>query len=336
MLFITNSIVFPQAIQRKRTREHAERVIQAANEKEEGQQAPPVTVLPAPKPAVMNVDVQMVLSGKDLKTFAEAKSNAVNRVIDGSPLWLYIKFNGKLGDYVFTTIDTEEPGKLKYLLYAEIGPQGDVTAPYQNLLQFSKEELAANELKISLAPGMFGRNSSISLFLTSTAALKPGVWNNELRLANAPGFPRSPDAHLAKYAITLNLSEGPAKYRKSSDEYDSIILRGTSDVTKMPVPGTFFSEPVKSQILAKLSAEGITPVKLYFSGDDWTVFTTGSFFTMKKSRKTFATYTYQKGANCLYGVAEVLQTYDSFNSKFGESTINLTNGLPATCSALNG
>ncbi len=81
-----------------------------------------------PKAAVMNVDVQVVLSRADHKTFAEAKAASISRVTDGEPLWLYVKFNGKLGDYVLTQPDPEEPAKTRYVLFTEIGPQGDVTA----------------------------------------------------------------------------------------------------------------------------------------------------------------------------------------------------------------
>lgn len=337
MLLVTSLPTFAQFEQRKRSRERIDRMIQANKDREDAERASETgaPALPKPKAAVMNVDVQVVLSGKEFKTFAEAKPSAISKVADGTPLWLYIKFNGKLGDYVFTTPNPEEPGKLKYLLFAEIGPQGDVTALNQYLLQFSKEDLAAIELKINLAPGLFGRNKSMPVFLTSAADRKPGVWNNEFRLANSPGLPRSPTAHLAKTNLALDFAGGPAKYRQMNTEYDSIILRGTADVTKMPVPGTFFSDPLKSQITGKLNTEGITPAKFYFSGDDWTTFSVGSMMSMKQNRKVFATYTYQKGENCFYGVAEILQTYNSFESKYGESTINLTKDFPITCAELN-
>lgn len=336
-LLVTSLPVLGQSEQRRRSRERIDRMVKATEEREAaekgGTRAEPG--LPMPKAAVMNVDVQAVLSGKELKTFAEAKLSPVSRVTDGAPLWLYVKFNGKLGDYVSTVPNEDEPGKLKYLLYAEVGPQGDVTALNQYVLQFSKEELAANELKINLAPGLFGRNKSMPIFLTTAAGVKPGVWNNEFRLANSAGLPRSPAANLTKTNIALDFAGGLEKYRKMEAEYDSIILRGSPDLTKMPVAGTFFSEPVQSEIAAKLKAEGVTPVKFYFSGDDWATSTSGSMMAMKQNRQVFASYTYQKGETCFYGVAAVVQTYSSFNSKFGESVITFTNDLPISCAALN-
>lgn len=337
MLLVTSLPALGQFDQRRRSRDRIDRMVKANEEREAAEKAGTgvATALSGPKPAILNVDVQAVLSSKDLKTFAEAKLAPANQVTDGTPLWLYIKFNGKLGDYVSTVPNADEPGKLKYLLYAEVGPQGDVTALNQYVLQFAKEDLAATEAKINLAPGLFGRNKSIPVFLTAAAAARPGVWQNEFRLANSSGIPRSPAANLTKTNITLDFAGGLEKYRKMKSEYDSVILRGTSDLTKMPVAGTFFREPIRVEIEAKLKSEGITPAKLYFSGDDWETSTSGSMLAMKQNRQVFAVYTYQKGETCFYGVAEVTQTYSPFNSKYGESVINLTNDLPLSCAALN-
>ena len=312
-----------------------DRSIQAENEKERIRREEQNGIaIPKPKAAVMNVDVQIVLSRVEYKTFAEAKPNAASRVADGEPLWLYVRFNGKLGDYVLTTLNPEDQTKLKYSLFAEVGPQGDVTALNQYLLQFTRDDLAASELKINLAPGLFGRNKSIPVFLKTAAGGKPGVWNNELRLANSPAVPRGVNDHLAKSAVTLDFSSGLAKYSKMAAQYDSIILRGTTDVAKMPIAGTFFSDPLKAQILNKLKSEGVTPVKFYFSGDDWTE-SAASTFNAKQIRKVFATYTYQKAKNCFYGVAEIVQIYDFMASKYGESTVNLQKDFPIQCIELN-
>jgi hypothetical protein len=108
--------------------------------------------LPVPKPAVMNVDVQMVLSKADVKTFAEAKAAEAKRVTDGDPLWMYVRFKSKLGDYVITTRNPEDREKLRYTLYAEVAPRGDITALHQYSILFAKEDLTATELKIGLAP----------------------------------------------------------------------------------------------------------------------------------------------------------------------------------------
>jgi hypothetical protein len=110
--------------------------------------------------------------------------------LDGEPLWLYLKFKSKLGDYVLATRDPEDREKLRYTMYAEIAPRGDVTALSQYAIQFTKEDLRATELKIGLAPAAFGRNKSIPVFLMVSSSAKPGVWNNEFRLTNSTTVPR--------------------------------------------------------------------------------------------------------------------------------------------------
>lgn len=322
---------FPQmqrSIERRNRAIRADEERQRRRNEEAGQPA-----ASKPKAAVMNVDVQVVLSRADHKTFAEAKAASISRVTDGEPLWLYVKFNGKLGDYVLTQPDPEEPAKTRYVLFTEIGPQGDVTALNQYLLQFTKEDLSSTELKINLAPGLHGRNKSVPVFLSTAKNARRGVWHNEFRIANSPAIPRGANDFLAKSAVFLDFSGGLAKYPKMSADYESIVLRGTPDTAKMPIAGTFFSAPVKAEVLEKLKAEGVTPVKFYFSGDIWSEYA-GSTFNMNRERKVFATYTYQQAKECLYGVAEVVQRYDNTISKFGTSEITLKK-KPIQCAELN-
>jgi len=134
--------------------------------------------------------------------------------------------------------------------------------------------------------------------------------------------------------IALDFSGGPAKYKRMASEYDSIVLRGTTDVAKMPVAGTFFSEGLRSAITQQLAAENIVPRKIYFSGDDWEEF--GSFgLQTSKSRRVFATFTYRRAEQCFYGIAEVTQNYDFMQSNFGESEIKLQKDLAVPCSEAN-
>ena len=305
-----------------------------AKEEKDEAEAAASTALPVPKPAVTNVDVLAVLTKSEYKTFDEAKVAQAKKVLDGEPLWLYLKFKSKLGDYVLTTRDPDDHEKLRYTMYAEIGPHGDVTALSQYTIQFNKEDLTATELKIGLAPPLFGRNKSIPVFLMASGSAKSGVWNNEVRLTNSTSFPRLPTANLAVVPVTLDLAGGAIKYKKLASEYDSIALRGTTDSSKLPVAGTFFSEPISAAVIAKLASENITPAKIYFSGDDWQEFGAGGF-GQTRLRKVFATYTYRNGESCMYGVAEVIQKYDLAQSKFGESDISLQKNLPAQCADVN-
>jgi len=286
--------------------------------------------LPTPRPAVKNVDVQGVLSTQEAKSFAEALLRPATRVADGETLWLYLKFKTRLGDYVLTTRDADDPSKLHYSLFTEIGPKGDVTALNQYLLQFTKDDLAATEIKINLAPGLTGRNRSIPLFLTAAGSAKPGLWANEIRISNQAAVPRDPNTSLATAAVVLDLKGGNAKYKKLDTDYDALILRGTTDLSIMPIAGTFYDAGVRDAVLAKLGLEGIKPANFYFAGDGWSEYM-GSTMAMKRERKAFAAYTYQKAAECLYGVATVVQKFDYMNDKFGPSEVSLTKDLAVPC-----
>lgn len=278
----------------------------------------------------MNVDVQIVLSKADHKTFAEAKAAEAKKIVDGDPLWMYIKFRGKLGDYVLTTRDPDDLERLQYTLFVEVAPRGDITALSQYSIRFVKEDLTASEVKINLAPGIFGRNKSTPVFLRTSGTANTGVWNNEFRLTNTVSIPRGLTDNLATTPVTLDFSGGIAKYRKMDSEYDSIVLRGSTDAAKMPVAGIFFSERVSTKITEKLAAENIRPLKIYFSGNDWQEF--ASFgMGMKKSRRIFATFTYQRGEGCFYGVAEVVENYDFLESEFGEPEIKFQKDFPVSC-----
>ncbi len=322
---------FPQ---RERYKRRVEQSIKTSEDRDHDRRLEESANLPVPKPAVMNVDVQVVLSKIDHKTFAEAKLAEAKKIVDGEPLWMYVKFKSKLGDYVLTTRHPDDPEKLRYTLFAEIGPSGDITAQSQYSIQFSKEDLPATELKISLAPGIFGRNKSIPVFLITSGAAKPGVWNNEFRLTNTIAMPRPLTSNLANVPVTLEFPGGAAKYKKMDSEYVSIILRGSADLAKMPIAGTFFNENLRLRLTEKLATENIKAEKIYFSGDDWQEF--GSFgLSMSKSRRVFATFTYRQADQCFYGVADVTENYDFMLSKFGEAEIKLQKDLPIPCAEVN-
>lgn len=329
LIWASNVAVFSQFEQMRRSRERMNKSIRT-DEKERRRAEERGESVPLPKPAVMNSDVQGILTSRDFKSFAEAKSAAVDRVADGENLWLYLKFKTKLGDYVLASRNAEDPAKLTYTLFAEIGPKGDVTALNQYVLQFAKEDLALAELKINLAPGLAGRNRSMPLFLTAAAAAKPGVWTNEIRISNIATIPRAPNGHLSATPFVLDLKGGNQKYRKINADYESIILRGTTDESVLPTAGSFFDKAVRDAVLARLAADGLLPSKLYFAGDNWSEYL-GSTMAMKRERKIFAVFTYTQAAKCFYGLAEAVQKYDYANGRFGQSEINLQKNLPIPC-----
>jgi len=291
------------------------------------------SALPKPKAARMNVDVRMTLSTKDHKAFDEAAAQSAEKLADGDSLFLYIKFNGKLGDYVLTVRDAENDDALRYLMFAEVAPAGDITALSHYVLEFTKEDLELREVKINLAPGAPGRNASIPVFVDVAGTRKAGVWNNELRLTNSQAIPRSPTDNLATAPIVLDLSGGAAKYPQVLAEYDSMILRGTTDLGRMPIPGSFYSLPLKNEVLVKLRTESIEPARFYFSGSGWAE-TGVSLLNPKRTRSVFAAYTYRREKDCFYGVAEVIQVFDAVKGSFATDAIKTQNGLPVPCTEI--
>jgi hypothetical protein len=334
LMTVVSGTAFGQIEQIGRKRSRIDQSLRTAEDVENERRAEEQGRLPAPKPAVLNVDVQIVLSKADVKTFAEAKLAEAKRVLDGDRLWMYVKFKSKLGDYVITSRDPDDREKLHYKLYAEVAPKGESAALHQITIEFAKEDLAATELKIGLAPAVFGRNKSLPLFLMMTGTTRSGVWNNDVRLTNNLNMPRALTDNLAIAPVVLDLSAGSTKYRKMESEYDSIVIRGTADVKKMPIAGSFVSDQLKVRLMERLAAEKIEPGKVYFSGDERQEF--ASFTpSLKKARKVFATFTYQTGEACFYGVAEILETFDLLQMKYGEPDFRFEKGLPIACSEVN-
>ena len=332
LLMIGSAVAYGQVNRNQRIRDRMEPKVRVAEEAD--RRAEEESKLPVPKPAVMNVDVQMVLSKADVKTFAEAKAAEAKRISDGDQLWMYLKFKSTLGDYVITTRNPEDQEKLQYTLYAEIGARGDLSALHQYTIRFAKEDLAASELKIGLAPGQLGRNKSIPLLLMLTNTTKSGVWNNEFRLTNSLVIPRDLTDNLATSPVAVDFSTGVAKYQKMGSEYDSLFLRGTTDVSKMPIAGTYFSTKLKDRIVENLAVQKIQPLKIYFSGDDWQE--SASFVpTLKKSRRVFATFTYQQGEECRYGLAEIVSTFDVTKDAYGDPEVRIQKDLPIGCAEAN-
>lgn len=286
------------------------------------------TSLPAFYPAAMNVDVQLALTKLEYKNFAEAKPNIAVQVADGDPAWLFVKFNGKLQKYVYTLRNAD--GTERYLIFVEYGPQGDSTAKSHSILEFRKDELTATELKFSLSPGKAGNNSSLAIFIKNVATSKPGRWNNELRLTNNPNFPRGINDYLAKTEFVADFTKSFTKYPKMLTTFDSMVLRDTTDETKLPIEGKFADTLVRTALVQQIAGEGIAPSRVYFAGDNWL-----EYSDMPTSQRQFRVITgifqYQKGTSCLYGTATLTQPYIAMDERYGESTITLKKDMTTPC-----
>lgn len=333
-LFLISGEITAQFPQMRRTEERRQRAIEADEKRQrELEESRSSTALPKPKPAVLNQDVRIVLANRDVRSFAEASNNQVKKIADGESLWLYVKFKTKLGDYVLTLPDPENQPGLMYRLYAEIAPQNDPTALGQYVLQFSKEDLEKTELKINLSPGMPGRNAAIPIFLDVAATRRPGVWSNDFRLTNTTLIPRAATENLAIANVVFEFPGRVTKYPGLRDDFESMVLRGTTDLAALPIIGSFYSLPIKTTIVARLKAVGITPVRFYFASDNWSEHGASMLFPEKR-RTVYAAYTYRKSEDCFYGVAEFKQKFDSSAGQFVDDSIKFANDLAIECSKL--
>ena len=333
-LFLISGEITAQFPQMRRAEERRQRAIEADEKRQrELEEARSSTALPKPKPAVLNQDVRIVLANRDVRSFAEASSNSIKKIADGESLWFYVKFKTRLGDYVRTLPDPENQPGLIYRLYAEIAPQNDPTALGQYVLDFSKDDLELTELKINLSPGMPGRNAAIPIFLDVAATRRPGVWSNEFRLTNTTLIPRAATENLAIAIVVFEFPGRVTKYPKMREEFESMVLRGTTDVAALPIAGSFYSLPIKTKILARLKADGILPVRFYFPSDGWSEHGASMLFP-EKQRKLYAAYTYKKGGNCFYGIAEFKQKFDSSAGLFVDDSIKMSIDFALPCSQI--
>lgn len=314
--------------ERERRQAEAERRREAQNEQELAAR----DAVPRPRAAMMNVNVQMALTTANAKNFEEARARAAKRVSDGETLWMHLKFQGKLGDYVLTFRD-EESGTLRYVLYAETGPQDDPTALAKYVIEFAKEDLASSEIVVSLTPLSPGQKLSTPVLLATAATRQPGIWNSELRITNNPIIPRAPTDNLAKLSFALDLGQGNGRYSGLWAGFHDFGMSGPAADTALPVARSFYSLPIKTAIQNHLTEKGIEPVRFFFAQDHW-LETLPSATSKVRERNITAIFTYKKGEECFFGSATAGQTYSLLNSKFDDAKIDSRVGMPLDCKEL--
>lgn len=336
IVFAEGVAVFAQRQRDTRVQRRRDSIVQSNREREQAARDARIArenAVPKPKPAVMNVDVQAVISSQNLDSFETARRNPATRIEDGDELWLYVRFNGKLGDYAYTVREPEIGGAIRYLMFADVGPQNDSTVQARFLLEFGPNDLAKSELKINLAPGRVGKHASIPVLLFAARNREPGIWKNELRLSNAVNVVRPREQNLAVAPVILDFSNGSDRYRAMLENYDSIILRGTTDAAQLPIPGMFYSLPLKNRVISMLAAQSIAPARFFFSGDNWMESSVFEGFPVR-SRKVFAAFTYRRGGSCFYGFAEIIQNFDFEAGNFNEAIIKPQLDFPLSCKLL--
>lgn len=324
---------FAQIEQSKRQRQRVEQMIKADEERQaeerlrRGDMEP---IPPRPKPARMNIDVQSVIATEDVATFAQAKLKETKKIVDGQPLWLYVKFNGKLGDYVYAVNDRNNRGKFKYMLFVEVGPQNGITSHSQYLMHFTEDELKQTEIKLNLTSGTPGHNRSMPVLLRAAAAAKKGLWNNELRISNTSTFPRTMMDHVAKSPITFAFAQDPAKYGQLNAAYDSMVMRGSTDTRVLPLRSQFYNEQFGGELRSRLTSKGIDPQEIYFFSDGWVSFLP-SKMTSAIGDKLTGVFTYKKGEQCFYGITDISRVYDNEKMAFNEAEYKETLDIKTEC-----
>jgi hypothetical protein len=129
--------------------------------------------------------------------------------------------------------------------------------------------LNVSELKINLSPGKPGRNKSLPFFLEVVGGGRPGVWNNEIRVYKSQKVPVTRADFLATLPITCDVSNGFTKYRKMKDDFEIAQYKGVAEENQLAEPTEFDDPALKAKVVAKLKTVGITPVKFYFTNEDW-------------------------------------------------------------------
>jgi hypothetical protein len=220
---------------------------------------PPKAVLPSPDasgspssvdPSVQgmqNPEVQMLLTSSRASSWADAQKKAVTKVSDGDPLWIYLKTAKPLKDYVYSNEDN--PNSSTGQLSLVISPRGTYTSLSQrakgpdSTWPLRPEEMKANEIAISLAPGgarsyqlpgaSSAKSGKATFFLNFVAGsnAEQGLWENEIFVIGNkqhvdvmgrvdPTVVRQ--VPMAVAPITVDVSSGFNKYKVLNGEECSV------------------------------------------------------------------------------------------------------------------
>jgi hypothetical protein len=142
-----------------------------------------------------------------------------------------------------------------------------------------------------------------------------------------------PTDNLAVSEFTFNFQRNFSKYPKMRQDFTSMMLRGTTNASVLPLPGGFYNLPIKLAITNKLKSDAISPVRVYFASDNWLEYGPSALHK-ERVREVFAVFTYRAGAACNYGVAKVSQKYDPMADRFVDGGIEITKALPLACTDL--
>lgn len=279
---------------------------------------------------IKTVDAQkadIVFATAKYANFSEAKAHAVNQVKDGDPLWLYIKLDKPLKNYVVKN-EYANPAK-PYALVLEIGPKGEsATSFMSDEKYFSDADLSKQELVYNLAPGISGADNASQVFLNVIAGSRanPGVWENELRVsANKSGDKKI----FGTTPITFNVPDGIRLYKNNNTYFPYIFEKGVVKSNVIPQKGFFKEADAIAAMKKAVDATGIKYknfIPLYnMWNEDYNARKGGA-----EKRTAQSAFFYTKNGKCYFGLAWVDQFKESGKWGSMKAFVDPT-GYPMDC-----
>jgi hypothetical protein len=286
--------------------------------------------MPAPRESVEEtLPATIVFTAREHASFAEAGAAAVTRVMDGDPLWMYLRLSGPLTTYLHSDPNNRDhDGTARKFILLGIGAKETPHVDYMvcNLIP-TPEETASGELRVSLSPGNVRKGPSLTCFLEIAAGFEPRLRELEIRLYSKVGDERKV---IGRGAITLDLANGKTEYTHLLTDFRKRISKGAPNLNAIPRKGTFKDPTWMGRALVDIQAKGIHPSKIYYTSDDWHVqFKKGT--DQRERRSLHGVYTYECQGRCFYGVFEVIQNWSEQRGQFIETHVNLPNSLPVAC-----
>lgn len=284
---------------------------------------------------------QLVFTNKEYPNFDAAKPHAISSVKDGDELWMYLKMPKALKEYAYIDDNSRQNQRTEpyYIIYA-LGAANDLDNEYQSdVVYFRADELNTNEIKVNLAPGIAGRHLSSNLFMGVVVGGVPGVWENGIRIyvpskervqtdfGSVPG-----KVILGEAPITVDVASGFSKYEKQMNDFVYALNKGVAGENKLGTEGRFVDNEIKAMMMSALANKNITPVKFYFTSDDWTIqrnWSTGQ----PEWLSVFAQAIYKKDGKCYFANIGVSRKYDPWSRQWGELSTKVDSDFPIECDA---
>ncbi|ELR73315.1 hypothetical protein C900_04167 [Fulvivirga imtechensis AK7] len=272
---------------------------------------------------------EIIFAAKEYNSFDEAKAHAVSHVKDGDPLWMYIKTPQPIEKYVDANPNNKDKdGKVRKFINMGIGRQNEPNGDYKacNVIA-TDEEAASTELRISLSPGTVRKGPSLTCFLDIASGFDPKLRELEIRL-----YAKVDDDKkvIGRGHFTLDLTNGKDNYTTIAEDFRKRISKGAPENNRVPKKGAFADDSYKNQALKLIRAKEISPLKIYYSVDDWQVMLNNET-DVRDHRSLYGAYTYKKADKCLYGVFEVIQNWNVIQGKWMEAKIELRDDFPVSC-----